>query len=334
MAFANSSISDLIATTIEKRSKVLADNLTKNNALLDRLNRKGNVQPFGGGTYIMEQIFYDDTNTNNAAAYSGYEVLNISPDSPISGANFDIKQYSSVVSMSGLEQLKNSSTEQIVDLLAARMKISEARLSNKINVDLFLDGTANAGKSITGLAAAIPDNPATGTYGGIDRSVWSFWRPSKFSGTSDGGAAITSANIAQYMTKLSLGLVRNNDMPDVCIADSNYYGLYANSLQSIQRITDDGSKKNVGAGFTGLKFYGGGGSMDVVMASGIGSPATANHMWMINTNFMHFRPHKDRNFVPIGGDRQSVNQDAIVRIIGWAGNLTCTGQQFHGVLIA
>jgi hypothetical protein len=36
----------------------------------------------------------------------------------------------------------------------------------------------------------------------------------------------------------------------------------------------------------------------------------ANHMWFLNTKYLMFRPHKDRNFVPIGGDRQAVNQDA------------------------
>ncbi len=57
-------------------------------------------------------------------------------------------------------------------------------------------------------------------------------------------------------------------------------------------------------------------------------------MWFLNTNYIFFRPHADRNFVPIGGERQSVNQDAIVKLIGWAGNLTTSGAQFQGVLIA
>ena len=83
-----------------------------------------------------------------------------------------------------------------------------------------------------------------------------------------------------------------------------------------------------------LKFYGGGTSADVVMAGGIGAQATANHMWMLNTKYISFRPHRDRNFVPIGGERQSVNQDAMVKLIGWAGNLTMRGSQFQAVLIA
>ena len=53
-----------------------------------------------------------------------------------------------------------------------------------------------------------------------------------------------------------------------------------------------------------------------------------------NTNYLFFRPHRDRNFVPIGGERQSVNQDAIVKLIGWAGNLCTSNSSLQGVLIA
>ena len=40
MSFANTSVTDILATTIENRSKTVADNVTNNNALLDRLKRK------------------------------------------------------------------------------------------------------------------------------------------------------------------------------------------------------------------------------------------------------------------------------------------------------
>jgi hypothetical protein len=152
MAFANTAVTDIIATTIQHRSGELADNLTNNNALLRRLKSKGNVRPFSGGNVILEEIMYNDTSTNNANSYSGYELINISPDSPISAAQFSITQYADAVTMSGLEMLQNSGKEQIIDLLDGRMKVSEARLLNRIAGDIYLDGTGNGGKNITGLA--------------------------------------------------------------------------------------------------------------------------------------------------------------------------------------
>ena len=331
MAFANSAITDIIATTIQSRSGELADNVTENNPILQRLKQRGNVRPFSGGNVILEEIMYNDSTTNNTNSYSGYEVLNIAPNSPISAAQFSITQYASAVTMSGLEMLQNAGKEQIIDLLEGRIKVAEAQLMNRIDTDLYLDGTGNGGKNLTGLAAAVPDSPTSGTYGGINRATWSFWQSKKYSGVTDGGAAVSAANIQQYMTALAIQLVRGTDKADLIVADNTYYSLYVNSLQAIQRVTNE---QSAGGGFASLKFYGGGTAADVVLGGGIGGHATANHMWFLNTKYLHLRPHKDRNFVPIGGERQSVNQDAIVKLIGWAGNLTCSGSEFQGVLIA
>lgn len=331
MAFANSSITDIIATTIQQRSGELADNVTNNNTLLKRLKARGNVRPFGGGNVILEELAYNDSTTNNTNSYSGYEAINISPNSPISAAQYSITQYAAAVSMSGLEMLQNAGKERIIDLLEGRIMVAEAQLQNRIAGDIYLDGTGNGGKNLTGLAAAVSTTPTTGTYGGIDRATWTFWRNVGYSGVTNGGAAVSASNIQQYMTALAIQLVRGTDKADLIVADNNYFSLYVNSLQAIQRI--QGAEEGA-AGFASLKFYGGGQSADVVLDGGIGANATANRMWFLNTRYIFFRPHRDRNFVPIGGERQSVNQDAIVKLIGWAGNMTTSGAQFQGVLSA
>jgi len=297
----------------------------QNNAILQRLDQKGNIKPFSGGNVILQEIMYNDPSTNNANSYSGYEVLNISPDSPISAAQFSITQYADSVTMSGLEMLQNSSKEAIIDLLDGRMQVSEARLLNRISGDLYLDGTGNGGKNITGLAAAVPDSASTGTYGGINRANWTFWRPTVTTGT-----AVTALNIQGLMTSTAIQLVRGTDKADLIVADNNFYSFYVQSLQAIQRIT---TEESGAAGFASLKFYGGGTSADVVLGGGYGSQATANHMWFLNTDYIFLRPHKERNFVPIGGERQAINQDAIVKLYGWAGNLTCSNQFLQGLLI-
>jgi len=339
--FANTSVTDIIATTIQNRSGELADNVTNNNPLLKKLKDKGNVRPFGGGNVILEEIMYVEPSTINTNSYSGYEILDITPNSPISAGQFSITQYAGAVSMSGLEMLQNASKEQIIDLLEGRVKVCEAQIMNRIDFDLYQDGTGNSSKDLDGLAAAVPDDPSTGTYGGINRANFAFWQSNLFRGVTDGGAAVSAANIQQYMTSLGIGQVRGSDMPDCWIADSTYYAFYVNSLQAIQRITNDGSK--AGAGFASLKFYGGGMAADVFLGGGVNNAintagtvggATAAHMWALNTNYIFFRPHQKRNFVPIGGDRQSVNQDAVVKLMGWAGNLTTSNSSLQGVLIA
>lgn len=339
--FANSQITDIIATTIQSRSGDLADNFTNNNALTRRLKKKGNVRTFSGGNVILEELGYNDSTMANVNSYSGYETISIVPNSPISAAQFSIVQYAAAVTISGLEMLQNSGKEQIIDLLEGRMKIAEGQLLNRLSNDIYLDGTLNAGKNLTGLASAVSTSPSSGTYGGISRSSFSFWQNQAYSGATNGGATTSAANIQQYMTALAVKLVRGTDRADLIVADNNYFQFYVNSLQAIQRVQ---SEEEAGAGFSSLKFYGGGQTADVILDGGIytggdtvntsWAGAASNRMYFLNTNYIFLRPHRDRNFVPIGGERQAVNQDAIVKLIGWAGNLTSSGPQFCGVLSA
>jgi hypothetical protein len=105
------------------------------------------------------------------------------------------------------------------------------------------------------------------------------------------------------------------------------------SLQTIQRFTDPQTAQ---LGFPTIKYM----DADVVLDGGIGGfagDAVAGHgtAYFLNTKYLHWRPHKDRNFVPLSPNkRYSINQDAEVQILAWAGNLTCSGGQFQGKVLA
>ena len=329
MAFPN--LSDIVTTTIQNRSGKLADNTLKNNALLEYLNSRGNVKPFSGGNVILQELMYNDPATQNASSYSGYDVIDITPNSPLTAPQYDIKQYAAAVTISGLDQLQNSGKEAIIDLLEGRMMVAEKQLMNQISAGVYSDGTGNGGKDITGLAAAISTTPTTGTYGGINRATWAFWRNVAFSAATDGGAPATSANIQSYINRTILQTVRGTDSPDLAVADNNYYRLFLESMQAIQRVT---TEQDAASGFSSLAYYGAGKKMTVRLDGGIGGSIPTNRMYFLNTDYIFFRPHRDRNMIPIGGERQSVNQDAIVKLIGWAGNLTTSGAQFQAVLSA
>lgn len=51
-----------------------------------------------------------------------------------------------------------------------------------------------------------------------------------------------------------------------------------------------------------------------------------------NTKYLHWRPHARRNMVPLDPDRFSINQDAMIRLIGWAGNMTLSNAFLQGTL--
>ena len=131
------------------------------------------------------------------------------------------------------------------------------------------------------------------------------------------------------MTEAAIKQIRGTDKADLIVAGNTMYQYYVASLQAIQRIT---SEESGAAGFASLKFYGGGTSADVILGGGYGAQETDTYMYLLNTNYIFLRPHKERNFVPIGGERQSINQDAIVKLYGWAGNLTTSNRFLQGLL--
>ncbi len=340
MAFPNPAIGDIVATTIELRSKEAADNVSRNNALLMRLKKRGNNRayvPVPGGRTIWQEVEYAQNSTS--MWYSGYETLNIQPSQIFSAAEFQIRQAAVAVTFSGLEELQNSGEEAIIDLVEGRVANAERTLTDLIGVGIYSDGT-NA-KEMGGLRFLVSTTPSSGTIGAIPASSWEFWRNIAYGAVTNGGAAATAANIGRYMQAVYVQLVRGMDKPDLMVADNNYWSLYNDSLVAIQRITSDeeamrgfqtimymGAPVVLDGGFQGYDDLGDANASDFM---GLGGAPT-NTMYFLNTRYLHYRPHRDRNFRAIGGDRFSVNQDATVRLIGWAGNMTISARRFQGVL--
>ena len=317
---ANPNLSELASTTLERRSPKIQDNVTKNNAILLMMGERAN-RPVDGGRLIYEALSYQEN--PNGQWYTGYDTLSTAAADVITSAEYNWKQYAVPVTMSGLEELQNSGEDAIYDLLGSRIDVAEATMANALSQGIYSDGTSSGGKIITGLDAAVPQDPTTGTYGGINRATYTFWRSQLY----DFAATATTSTIYTGMLSLYVSCSRGTDKPNLIMSGGTVYQTFVASLQPLQRFTDT---KLANAGFTNVKFL----DTPVVLDGGIGGYATATDMYFLNTKYLHWRPHKRRNMVPIGKRRMAVNQDAFVEILGWAGNLTCSGAQYQGRLKA
>ena len=319
---------DVVTTSLESRSKKLADNISNNNALLDRLRKKGKEKPFSGGREIMQELRYAQNQT--FMWYSGYEFLNVSLNDTMTSARFPIKQSAISVVISGLEEIQNADEEAMIDLIEARTETAEDTFWNQMSAAVYSDGTGWGGKQMTGLAAYISKAPTSGLIGGIDRSAQTWWRNVSVNSNLDGRGVVSQSNIQSYMNSTAIQLKRSSDGIDLIVADNNYYLFYLNSLQAIQRITADDQK--AGVGFTGLKYFGAGKSVDVILDGGKNGQIPANTMYFVNSDYLFYRPSAKRNFKVIGGERTNINQDALIRIMAWAGNMTINNSSLQGVL--
>src|SRR5215469_13272735 len=182
---ASPNLNEIVTTTLRNRSEELADNVTKNNALLSRMKRSGSIKPVSGGRTILQEHEYNENGTYQR--YAGYQTLNISPSDVFTSAEYDWKQAAVVVTWNGLEiDVQNTGEEQAIDLLESRISNAEKTFANNLNYDMYSNGTADGGLQMGGIQLLIADAPNSGVVGGIDRAQWPFWRNAKFSMAADG----------------------------------------------------------------------------------------------------------------------------------------------------
>lgn len=326
MASPNATFTELVSTTFRKHSKQIKDNVSKNNALLTRLDTKGGKTKEDGGLSIVTPLDYSTNGTYQR--YSGYDTLNIGASDVISAAEYQWRQIAINVVASGLELRTNSGEAKIINLVKARMKNAIRTFKNNFSGDVYSDGTLP--NQIGGLQALVSDT-GTGTVGGIDSSTWAFWRNLVQSAATplQGGAAIvpSATTIESLMLPLWLAQVRGDDQPDLIVADNNYFTFFETSQTSLKRYTSDGAAGKAAAGFVSLKYK----TADVIFDGGSGIPL--NHMYFLNTDYLGLVVHKDAD-MEIMDEMKPYNQDAAIVPILWMGNMTCSNRSLQGVLKA
>jgi hypothetical protein len=150
--------------------------------------------------------------------------------------------------VSGLDNLRNSGKEQMIDLIEGRIKVAEATMSNLLAAGVYSDGTAAGGKQVVGLDAAVPIVPIPAFTGNIDAAnTWAFWR----SKSTTAGAALTATTVQAAFNAMWGSLVRGSDRPDLIVVDNAMWGIFLASLQAQLRFTNPSSAK---LGFPSIEY--------------------------------------------------------------------------------
>lgn len=317
----STTFTELVATTWRQHAKDVKDNVSRNNALYNRIATKGQIRLEDGGLTIAQPLDYNANGTYQR--YSGYDVLNIQQSDVITAAEYQWRQIALNVVASGLELRTNSGSSAILKLAKARLKNAMRTFKNNFSYDLYADGTLP--NQIGGLQSLVAD-AGTGTIGGIDSSTWSFWQNAVQSAAAPlqgGGAVTVSATTIEtgIMLPLWLNQVRGDDKPDTIVASNDWFSFYEGSQVAIKRYTEAGE---VSGGFTSLKYK----SADVIFDGGSGIPNA--HMYFLNTDYLELVVHKDAN-LSVQDSMQPYNQDASVIPVLWMGNLICTNRRMQGV---
>lgn len=315
MASPNATYTELATTTLHNYKRTFSDNVTKHNALLDRLRRNGGIRRVDGGRTITEPLDYSENSTYTR--YSGLDVLNIGASEVFTSAEYNWKQAAVHVVISGLEQLQNSGKSAIMNLLKSRITNAERTAANNLSVDAWSAGSL--ANQIGGIQNIIQD-AGTGTVGGINSSTYTWWKNQFLEATG----TMSKSTIQAEMMTLWMQCVRGSDKPDMIFFAPNFYRMYWNALSDLQRFTstDEGN-----TGFESLKFQ----TADVYYdTTESGCPTT--HGYFLNTKYLKLCIHEQRDWAQMD-DKMPLQQDALVIPLLFAGNMTCSNRARQGVLI-
>lgn len=292
----------MLSTTLKKYRKTMVDNIFKSNATFYQLKSEGMVKTLDGGERIVAPLMYGKNTT--AASYSGYQTLDTTPQEGIDAAEYNWKQYSVSISISGKEERQNSGSSKIIDLLEAKTKQAEMSLTEALSEGVFSNGTGNGGLDLTGFEAMVA---ATGTYGGINSATYTWWQ----SGVESTSEALSLAKMRTAYNSASIG---GKDTPTLIVTTQTLFEKYEGLLTTTIQAESAGTKKLADGGFQTLQFKGIPMVWDELCPTGT--------MYFLNSRHMNLSVHKDANFETTDFVKPE-NQDAKVAQVLFMGNLTC-----------
>jgi hypothetical protein len=322
MAAPNSTYTQAFSSAIANYRDSAADDVTRNLPLLAILSERGNIDPYDGGVEITEQVLYNEVAASGW--YTGSDQQDVEVSDVLTTAAFAHKQFYANIVQDGLEEIQNAGESQMIDLIEAKMDAGMATVKNAVGTAFFNSNTENGGKAIGGFQHLVSDNASAPTVGGIDASSSNnaFWR-NYVMDFSNNSLTPGTSTILQGIQLGFLNTNRGNDMVDVIFGGDTYFGYFESAIQSNQRFINETSK--VIAGFKAWEYKG---------AKVIHDPnCSATRMYGINTKYVKFRPYKKRNFI-VGERKDSINQDAYLFPVLFAGNLTVKSRKRHFVMVA
>lgn len=308
-------------TAISRRLIVpkVTDNVYLSNPLFFRWNRANKIHE-GGGYQIEVPLMY--TKMAAGGVYSGYQILNVAPTDSIQNGALPWAQHYVAVAVDGLTQLRAASDQAIVSYLATQFKQAEMEMCDQLGYALWSSGM-NA-LEVAGLYEVVDNGAVQSTYAGISHSSNSWWN-----------AQIDSTTTTMSLTALNaiFGSATSGGRSPTCIVSgrSNYNRYWNLNLASqsfpVQPAGQD--QQAAQAGFENLVFNGVPWYVDDHMGT---AAANAGPFFLNEVYFdLIVASRADMTLRPFV---TPPNQDAMVALLLWAGQLTCGNIARQGAMTA
>lgn len=300
-------IETVLHSTLEKSRKKLMFAAVKANALYAYAMANNKVEYEDGGREISNPLIFG--RNPNVTSYEYYDTLPIAQTNEFNTARYGWGRVAGSVIISEQEIDENRGAAEIFKILKGKMQALEESIKEKFQTYLYGAGT---GKDPNGLALCIPDDPTTGTLGGINRATEPQWRTM----AKDYSGSLTSSNIEEEFDDILLDMKQGkNEKPDLILCGRNIYKMYRKAVRDKISILADGTyagKKMYDLGFDGVSFGG------ITMIYDEDCPS--DKAYFINSTYlkMHVLKHVNMKVKELAAPW---TQDCIGRRIIWQGQM-------------
>lgn len=275
---ANPNLGQLASTTLQNYRKTLADNIFKDNVVLNHFMENGGIDYKDGGRSIVVPLMYGTNST--VMGFTGTDTLDLTYQEGIDAAEYNWAFYNVSVVITKEDELKNSGKSQIVSLLKAKIMQAENSLKERINNDFF-NGAA-ASKEMVGLETAV----STGTYGSIAGGTYTWWQ--SYVESTSATLSVDYIRTGFNTVNLGSGGAKCSIMVTTQLLHEKYESLLTGTIA--MNTPNTAEMRRLGdAGFMALGFRG----VPVVYDE----QCTTSAFYFLNTKNLKLAIHKDADFV-------------------------------------
>lgn len=239
-------LATVLHSTITRSRKKLIMASIKSNAFMAWAFSNNRVEFEDGGKDITNPLTVG--RNPNVSSYEYYGTLPMTQTNEFTTVSYTWSRVAGSVIISDQEQDENEGAQQIFKLLKAKMDVLEESIKEKFSGYLYAVG---GGTDPLGLASLIPDDPTTGTLGGISRASEVQWRTSSY----DFAGGLNETNIEEAYDDVLMDLTLKGERPSIILTGRNQYRIYRAAVRDKVTIPLNelgGGKGMVDLGFSGI----------------------------------------------------------------------------------